>query len=73
MTIGLAKRSDHGGKNHLSGEQIIRLVFSESQEFVDELSLPAFAMARHPAHAHPPLVWSREGEIIAIRKKAGFG
>jgi hypothetical protein len=64
VTIGLAKRSDHGGMNHLSGYQIIRLLFSKSQEFVDDLSLPAFAMARHPAHSHLPLVWSREGEMI---------
>jgi len=29
------------------------------------------ARARHPAHAHPPLVWSREGEIIANPSPAG--
>jgi len=57
--------------NHLSGDQIIRLLFSESQEFVDELSLTAFEMARHPAHAHPPLIWSREGEAIANPYPAG--
>src|SRR5208282_1468912 len=43
VAIGLAKRSDHGGMNHLSGDQIIRCYISESQEFVDELSLAAFA------------------------------
>jgi len=53
--------SDHGGTNHLSGDPIVRLLVSESQEFVDELSLTAFTMARHPAQAHPPLVWSRGG------------
>src|SRR5208337_5530545 len=53
VAIGLAKRSDHGGMNHLSGDQIIDCYLSERQEFVDELSLTAFAMARHPAHAHP--------------------
>src|SRR5208282_4471402 len=65
VTIGVAKRSDQGGMNHLSGDQIIRLLFPESQEFVDELWLTAFATARHPAHAHPPLVWSREEEANA--------
>src|SRR5208282_6379590 len=60
VTIGVAKRSDQGGMNHLSGDQIIRLLFPESQEFVDELWLTAFATARHPAHAHPPLVWPPE-------------
>jgi hypothetical protein len=49
VTNGRAKRSDHDGVNHLSGDQIIRLLYSESQEFVDELSLTAFATARHPA------------------------
>ena len=37
--------------NHLSGDQIIRLLFSESQEFVDEFSPTAFAMAHR---ARPP-------------------
>src|SRR5271166_2371440 len=46
-------RSDHGGMSHLSGDQIIRPYFSESQEFVDELSLTAFAMAQ-PSGARPP-------------------
>jgi hypothetical protein len=35
--------------NHLSGDQIIRLAFSESQEYVDdydELSLTAFPAAK---------------------------
>jgi hypothetical protein len=58
-------RSDHGGIHHLSGDQIVRRHFSESQESVDELSLAAFAMARHPAHTRPLLARPREGEAIA--------
>ncbi len=34
-------RTDHGGMDHLSGDQIIRPLFSESQEFVYELWLTA--------------------------------
>jgi hypothetical protein len=66
-------RSDHGGMNHLSGDQIIRLFFSESQEFADQLSLTAFATARHPALAHPPLQARRhlrlkpEGKLFPSR------
>ena len=33
--------------------------------------MTAFEMARHPAHAHPPLIWSREGEAIANPYPAG--
>src|SRR5271165_1333544 len=36
-------RSDHGGMNHLFGDQIIRPPYSKSQEFADELSLTVFA------------------------------
>ena len=58
VTLGLAKRSDHGVMNHLSGDRTIRRIYSESQEDVDELWLTAFAMARR---ARPPRVWPREG------------
>jgi hypothetical protein len=43
--------NDHGGTNRFSGVQIIRLIFSESQEIVDDLWVTAFAMGRHQAHA----------------------
>ncbi len=33
--------------------------------------MQAFATARHPAHPHPPLVWSREGEVIANPSPTG--
>ncbi len=60
VTIGLAIEATMAERTTFLETRSLDRYFSESQEFVDELWLTAFAMARHPAHAHPVVARIRD-------------